>query len=66
MLNNISFVEEQAIKILKDNWIEQKELNSGLSLAAFVYRYNEYIYTHYILKALYSNESLKGSFKLWL
>ena len=66
MPSNLENVEQQVIYILKTKWIEEKQLNPKLIFSTFTYKYNKYIYTQNILKALYKETGLKREFKSWL
>lgn len=66
MPNNLKDVEQQAIKLLKTKWLEERALNNGLTFSTFVYKYSDYIYTQNILKALYKETGLKSDFRYWI
>ncbi|NFF82331.1 hypothetical protein FC764_13995 [Clostridium botulinum] len=63
---NLEDVENVIIQVLKNKWIKEKELNPGLSLTTFTYKWADKLFTQRILKELYSFVGLSGSFKVWL
>lgn len=60
----IEYVEQYMVARLTDLW--ELERNNVKSFSEFVRKYNNYFYTLNILKGVYSNAGLKGSYSRWL
>lgn len=59
-------MENYDILNLKEKWTKEKEINPGLTLTAFVYKWSDFIATEKILKELYIHSGLEGKFRAWL